>query len=617
MKTPMSPLLRKSLTDLVRSPERTLIIVLSILIAVFLFTAVNISESTLINAFTAPGYGLQKSGYDHYATLLRAIALVGVVLASLLIISTVTALMAEQVQVIGLLKALGGTRLVIVRSYLVSIGIAAIIGTLGGIGLGVPIGYTVAVIVARNTVISGLPPLVVGPIMLTPGIAALSLFIGLGIPCGAALFPLWQGTRITVHEAISTYGLSSVDESVGRQPSRGRVLLSRSLNWLPQLFRFGFKSIMRRRGRAALAILALSCAGALFLAVTTPIYALYQQVRDYYAAYHFDVRVYLDQPENFFQLERQLLAVSNVQHVERGSRQQVSISSGILDLQEVEASTQVYHPQILSGRWFLANEQDALLLNDTAATITHRTVGETLTFTDKTLRPGHTATWKIIGIVHDDSVARGGPGVAITTPENFHRFYGLAPDEADGEIFVQSRQHDPPAISKLTTQLVRTLNRFGIAAGVVSYQEFTRLTLGPRTQFQLALLYVVSTFVALISLFTLIMVQIRSVIEQKREIGIMLALGARGWQVATVFWIQGAAQGMMAWGIAIFFSVPAAYGFLQLFLSNAVQSYVPFVFDIGFLPAMLAIILAIAMLASIGPIRRATRMQVRELLRYE
>ncbi len=32
---------------------------------------------------------------------------------------------------------------------------------------------------------------------------------------------------------------------------------------------------------------------------------------------------------------------------------------------------------------------------------------------------------------------------------------------------------------------------------------------------------------------------------------------------------------------------------------------------------MLAIILAIVMLASIGPIRRATRMQVKELLRYE
>ncbi len=67
-------------------------------------------------------------------------------------------------------------------------------------------------------------------------------------------------------------------------------------------------------------------------------------------------------------------------------------------------------------------------------------------------------------------------------------------------------------------------------------------------------------------------------------------------------------EGIIAWVIAILFSVPAAYGFLQLFLSNAGQSYVPFAYDTGFLPVMLA---------STGPIRRATRMQVKELLRYE
>src|SRR5215470_325224 len=116
MTPPTNPLLRKSMTDVMRAPERTIIIVLSIMIAVFLFTAVDSSEAKLISAFTAPGYGLQASGYHHYATLLQVIAFVGVVLTSLLIVSTVTALMAEQVQIIGLLKALGGRRFVIMRS---------------------------------------------------------------------------------------------------------------------------------------------------------------------------------------------------------------------------------------------------------------------------------------------------------------------------------------------------------------------------------------------------------------------------------------------------------------------------------------------------------------------
>jgi ABC-type antimicrobial peptide transport system permease subunit len=74
---------------------------------------------------------------------------------------------------------------------------------------------------------------------------------------------------------------------------------------------------------------------------------------------------------------------------------------------------------------------------------------------------------------------------------------------------------------------------------------------------------------------------------------------------------------MMAWVMTVLFSVPAAYGFLQLFLANATHSYVPFAYDMGFLPIILAIILVMVLLASIGPIRRATRMQVKDLLRYE
>ena len=65
--------------------------------------------------------------------IIRLLSLVALLLTCLLIINTVATLIAEQVKVVGTMKAIGGTRLVIMRSYLFSVEISAIIGTLLGL----------------------------------------------------------------------------------------------------------------------------------------------------------------------------------------------------------------------------------------------------------------------------------------------------------------------------------------------------------------------------------------------------------------------------------------------------------------------------------------------------
>jgi putative ABC transport system permease protein len=69
-------------------------------------------------------------------TLLLMLSILAVMLSALLILNTVITLIAEQTPIIGMLKAVGGTRSAIVRGYLVSVGMYSTLGTLPALALG-------------------------------------------------------------------------------------------------------------------------------------------------------------------------------------------------------------------------------------------------------------------------------------------------------------------------------------------------------------------------------------------------------------------------------------------------------------------------------------------------
>ena len=102
---------------------------------------------------------------------------------------------------------------------------------------------------------------------------------------------------------------------------------------------------------------------------------------------------------------------------------------------------------------------------------------------------------------------------------------------------------------------------------------------------------------------------------RRREIGILRSMGATGRQVAQVFWTEGVGQGVVAWVIAVAIGIPAAYGFGQFV--GAVLFAVPVVFNPASIVAMLVFIVAVASVATVGPVWSASRIRIAETLRYE
>ena len=548
----------------------------------------------ILSAFT-PGNNTVKTASEAVFAITRVLAIIALMLTSFLIINTVTTLIAEQIKIIGTMKAIGGTRQKVMRSYLLSMGIYGIVGTALGIGLGIFAGY------GFLSYLTNLFTLDLGSFQVTPGTLLISVVVGIGVPLLAAMLPLWLGTKITVRDAMTSYGVSNGKSA----PTRDR--LEQRMTWISQTTQLGMRSIFRKRGRAALTLLALMISGIAFLSVSATSDLFTAGLNQFVDTYHMDALV-ATHPQPYDQVRAQMLAVPNVARVERFDDMFVKTAHGQFDLTGVETDTQMYRYRLIAGRWFQGDESNVLLISDVVAGKLHLNVGDKVTFSDAT----DSATWTIIGEVFDHNNTLSG-GTGITTIDDLYSFDRLPANLAAG-FMVQVRDASPQAVERMANALDATLTRAGASPNIQTVQQ---IMASNQSQFQIvtAILYGVSVIIGLIGLLGLFNTLTISVLERRREIGILRSMGGTSRGIARVFWTEGMSLALIAWVAALIVGIPAAYAFVSFI--GSVLLPLPFTFSPVMLAVMLAFILLIATFASLGPALSASRVRVSDILRYD
>jgi putative ABC transport system permease protein len=543
-------------------------------------------------------------------SLLRLIAIVAVVMSGFLILNTVTTMVAEQTAIIGTMKAAGGTRGTIMRGYLVSVGIYSLLATLPGLVLGLLGGYGLGSFLASSV------PIDIGPLVLQWWIVIVGLAVGFGVPILAALVPLWNGTRISVRDALAAYGVSA---GTGNGPM---ARLGLSLTWVPQTVWLGLRGVFRKRWRAVLTLLTLTLAGASFLVVQIASASVTDAVSSVNANIAADIDVGADQPVSLAELRSQLSTESNVQRVERyGPNQTVTTRSGQVQLMAFDPDTQIYHYHLTSGRWLANGETDTALLSDEALATTGLHIGDTLTISDQ----GNQATLRIIGTIKQSIWDFGCIGALITSVASYNLFRGIPAGprgDASLDFLIQARDRSPSAVNHLTDDLDGLLNQGQTqnCTQVCGGAAVTPLRAETKRQQQnwyvlYALPYAVALIVGAVGVLGLANALTASVLERQREIGMLRAMGASGWRVGQVFWSEGLALGVIAWLAGGVIGLPLAYLFVRAF-SQLVMP-VDFVVDPAAFVVMLVAVVSIATLATITPASRASQIRVADMLRYE
>jgi putative ABC transport system permease protein len=537
-----------------------------------------------------------------FFTTLQVLTAIAMLLSIFLLIITINTQIFEQISVIGTMKAIGATRGKIIRHYLLLVFIYAVVGTLIGLAVGLGTGILLA------NYLGNLLNLVMGAPVLTPQQLLESACIGIVLPMVAALLPAYVGTKITVKEALSNYGL----EGNIRQRSGWLRPVAALYGFLPQVVQLGIRNVFRKRVRALLTVGALAIAGVSFLAVQTTSYDLNTFVNQQFTTtYHFDMIVSVPSPISSQQFSATLGQVPGIVKTEPLNWSYVNTSWGRALLTGVDPDSQLYQKQVVAGSWFsTSSHQNDVLISQDAANKSHLQVGNTITFDDSV----HTATWHIIGITNDNTnVGLSNFGVIVAPIVQTNQFVHF-PAHFSRIMMIEGKDHTPAGVNALAKNVDHQMSLHGYTPQVTTAEQELASS---QAQFQLleVVLLIVAFIIAITGVITLFNTLTMSVLERRREVGILRSMGAGRKNISLVFWTEGLTTSLFSWVIAVVLGIPAAYGFVLLL--NRFLLPLSFSLNLFYLFLMLIFILFAATISSIAPALMAVRMRLIQILRYE
>ena len=558
--------------------------------------------------------GLSVSGYgvsdpavhpaqetmDSLLLILTVMGSLSLALSGFLIVNTMNALVTQQVWQIGVMKVVGATAGRVVRLYLST---ALVYGGLALV-LAVPVAAIAACAAAMWLL--DLVHIAIGPFRLVPHALGIQVAVALAVPQLAALVPVIGAARITVHQAVRSYGLGS---GFGRG---GIDRLVGSIRRLPRPLMLSLRNTFRRKARIALTLVTLVLGGVMFIVVMSVGASLDRTLEVVLSDFGFDALIVFDQSYHVGRLIEATESVPGVTDGEAWDRWPVQISLGEDEEREafvwsVPPDSEMFSPRIIAGRGLLPDDGHTILLNSKIAADEGLEVGDEIELTIGEKQ----STWRIVGILVNvnnlqrdsfvpfDALARetGGINRGSVVMVKYDD-EGAPENELIGELRAAFDSRRMEVAFLQTAQEVRQLNE--AVFDVVVYLMLA-----------MAVLAAIVGSVGLASTMSI------NVVERAREIGVMRAIGAASATVLGIFVVEGMLVGVLSWLLALPFSYPGA----RVFSSAVGQSLmnIPLDFRFSAVGALgwLLVVVTLSALASLWPALRATQVSVREALAYE
>jgi putative ABC transport system permease protein len=542
--------------------------------------------------------------YDAVESMLLLMTIPGVAalaMSGFLMVNIVTAQIAVQTRQIGIMKAIGARPRQIGALYMANVGVLALLA----LCVGVPLGIVGAIALVGYA--TGLLDFDAAGMGLSPGTLGLEVLAGIGIPLLAALVPVLRASRITVREAITSYGMNSAGGTwVGRSLARIRRL--------PGAVVLGLGNTFRRKGRLAMTLIAMIVGGAVFISVLSVRASLLRTLDEVFGYRNYDVQVSFNHAYPSGRVARVAGRVPGVVRVEgwgaaAGERSGVSgLAAETISIVAPPAGSGLIKPVILHGRWLRTGDGRALAINsDLLADEPDLRVGAHVRYRVD----GHPSTWTIVGIVRG---VQEGPIAYVTYPA----LAAVTGQHATvNRLVAVTARHDATSASATLRALETHLERAGFAVEGADTTQDQRANLGANFAILVGFLLIMSILLAVVAGLGLMGTMVLNVLDRSREIGIMRAVGASNRDLVQVVVAEGFVIAVISWVVAIALALLLAPALTAAVGALFIRAPLAYTFSAGGTLIWLAGALLIAVLASLTPAWHACRLSVRDVLAYE
>lgn len=547
--------------------------------------------------------------------LLEIIAFVSLFVSVTLVLTVMTAIISQQTSQIGVIKAVGGERGKIFLVFMATVGAFGLLALL----LAAPLGALFAFATTRWFL--SLFNIDYETFELSRRALALQSLAALLGPALAALPPVLRAMRLTVREAIASYGLGGdfgvgwLDRAVERMGSR----------WLPTPHAAALGNLFRRKGRLVLGMMVLVTGGVLFLSVMSLVSSVEHTLDRDTARKRYDLRVGFSRPQREREVTEVLGEVDGLEQAELWYRRNALIllpdeplepSAGLSgQLLGLPVPSDLFEPLIVSGRWLAPQDDRALVMSAESAERNGLRPGDRLS-----VRVGTVASdgWELVGTYRTIV----GPDFAV---EPLYAPIERVRDDFGGDgqatqLLLSTRDKGARAsVDRLERDVQQRFAARGMEVDLYSSASVLAEREHADHQFHtvIALFFVLAVLVALVGGIGLAGSLGIAVTERIREIGVMRAIGASSAQIGSIFVLEGVFQGVLSFVLAVPIAYVAARPLAALLGQRMMRVELDYTFNHGAVAVWLAATLLVSVVASIWPAVRATRISVRASLAFQ
>jgi putative ABC transport system permease protein len=561
--------------------------------------------SVFFTSVPVPGQHPAYQVIQSLILLLGGMGLFSLFLSGFLVINTLNGLLAQHIRQIGMMKAVGARSGQLVRMYLV-----LVLG-FGALAFLVAAPLATAAAYGLCTTFAGWINFDLIGFEMPPAVAAVMAGISLVVPVLAALLPVQSGTRLTVREAISSYGLGRGQFGKGRLD---RVLEHVRAFSRPVLI--SIRNTFRRKTRLLLTLITLTLAGAVFIAVFNVRTSLTWAINSFLDSFLSDLNLsFTGGPQQIDKVRQVARGVPGVAEVEGW----VAAAGKLLDEDDraienftvigVPAGSRMIRPIIEQGRWLQPGDQAAVVVGtDFLARYPDTQPGSVLRLTLDERR----VTLTVVGVMRFLG-AGGGSYITYGSYDYIARLTSAG--GSAGEYRLTLTQSDPQSQQRAARALVEAFKARGIRATVQTGAE-VKAQVSTAINIIIAFLAPMAVMVGLVGALGLMGTMSLNVIERTREIGVLRAVGAANGKVFQIVVVEGLMIGLLSWALGILMSLPISAA-LAAIVGSIFQVELEVAVSLEGFAIWLAVVLVLAWLASLLPAWSAVRLTVRDVLAYE
>lgn len=543
-----------------------------------------------------PGQHIHAAQMDSLLMTQGAFGVLALLACGLLVVNLVAAMLAGQTREIAVMTVLGGSRTQIAAMVLAQAGALGLLASVLAIPAALWLGRIYGGLKAEllNFPLDGIA---------TPAWAvALQLAIGLALPLAAAALPVRAALRRPVGEALRDIGITRAGQALSLRRGTFTARLVPLLGGWARPLLLSVGNAFRRRQRMLLTVLALASGGAVYLGAANLRSAVRGSVDDLFDAQRYQLQVRVAVPSPAARLEALALEVPGIAAAQAWRGLRTSLGPEPLTLLGLPSAGRFLVPRVVEGRWLGdGGAQELVISRLLQRQQPSLTVGSKHRIADR--------DWTVAGVVE-----AGPQALAYTSRATLDALAGN--ELATSLVLRLERPNSTVALLDAARQLRERFTEAGIDIAASQSQAENRRVVEDHMLMVVDFLGAMGLVMIAVGAMGLASTMGLAVLERRREIGVLRAIGARDGAILAMVQVEGLTLVALAWLASLPLALPisalleAAFGRIMFAVP---WQLVP---GPGTALVWLGLMALISLLACALPARRALRIPAAQALAY-